>query len=418
MATTIFFSWQSDRPTSECRNFVERALDIAAKNVLKDFKLESALRDGLEIDKDTRKVPGSPKIFETILQKIEKATVFVPDFTFVAERPNGDPTPNPNVLIEYGYARKCKEFCQLMPVMNVAYGEPNRKTMPFDLIEHRNPIKYNLPASADEETRRKVREELAKEFESALRTFFESDDYRQLTARPEGVSYREPKDGRARFREEGKPIGISRDYAMAGLTGGDEVSIYLNDAPAMWLRVMPETPIEKPFRIVDIGSRVRGLITLPFMEGYGDLLQVRDEDGLGYCRVRDQKYALFVTYVFTDGEIWSIDAWHLRCMPKLIPLDGKKYADSLAQCAQFLNDHLNVSGPCRWVAGIENAKGRYLTPPDKIVDRTSGPCGSELIEENGKFAIGDNPADSLEPFFEKLYDQCNIKRPLPAKRSQ
>src|ERR1035437_7347562 len=127
MSATVFFSWQSDRPTTEGRNFIERALEIAVRSISQDIELQPALRDGLEVDKDTKNVPGSPKIFETILQKIELATVFVPDFTFVAKRPNGDPTPNPNVLIEYGYARKCKQFCQLMPVMNTAYGEPNRK---------------------------------------------------------------------------------------------------------------------------------------------------------------------------------------------------------------------------------------------------------------------------------------------------
>ena len=413
MSTTIFFSWQFDRPTSVCRNFIEGALDIAAKNVLRDFELQKALRDGLEIDKDTKKVPGSPKIFETILQKIEKATVFVPDFTFVAKRPNGDPTPNPNVLIEYGYARKCKEFCQLMPVMNTAYGEPNRKTMPFDLIEHRNPIKYNLSEDADEETRRKVRAELVREFEYAFRTLFDSDEYKQLTPEPEGVAYREPKDGRARFREKGKPIGISRDQ-MAVLIGGDGVPMHLSDAPAMWLRVMPETPVEKRLKITDIRNRVQGLIVLPFIEGATGAVPVRDEDGLGYCKIFDQKDASFVIYLFTDGEIWSIDTWHLSYMPKMIILNEKKYTNSLAQCAQFLHDQLGISGPYRWVAGIENTKGRYFTPPDEIVGRKFGPCGSESIEESGKFAIGDNPTDSLDPFFEELYDQCNVKRlPLP-----
>src|SRR5208337_1938280 len=114
-------------------------------------------------------------LFETILERIERATVFVPDFTFVATRPNGQPTPNPNVLIEYGYALKCMSNRQFMPVMNTEYGEPKRENMPFDLIEHRNPITYNLPKGADERTRGAELARLAKVFESALRTFFESD---------------------------------------------------------------------------------------------------------------------------------------------------------------------------------------------------------------------------------------------------
>jgi hypothetical protein len=66
--------------------------------------VEEAVREGLTLDKDTRGVPGSPPLFDTILKKIEGATVFVPDLTFVGTRSNGEPTPNPNVLIEYGCA--------------------------------------------------------------------------------------------------------------------------------------------------------------------------------------------------------------------------------------------------------------------------------------------------------------------------
>jgi Molybdopterin-binding domain of aldehyde dehydrogenase len=43
---------------------------------------------------------------ETIFRKIDKAAAFVPDLTLVSERRDGRPTPNPNVLIEYGWALK------------------------------------------------------------------------------------------------------------------------------------------------------------------------------------------------------------------------------------------------------------------------------------------------------------------------
>lgn len=411
MSDTVFFSWQSDRPTSEGRNFIERALEIAVKSISRDIELQQALRDGLEVDKDTKNVPGSPKIFETILEKIERATVFVPDFTFVANRPNGDPTPNPNVLIEYGYALKCKSNRQFMPVMNTAYGEPKRENMPFDLIEHRNPITYELHEGADEDTRKEQRNRLVKDFESALRTFFGSDDYRKLQPRPDPVRYREPENGRARFRRKGDPIGISRG-PLEELTGADGVPLYLTDAPAMWLRVMPQIPIDRPLKITEISNKIQGIIRVPFLQVGSGIVRVRDGDGCGYGNVIEpQKQAALLAYVFTEGEIWLIDAWHLGYLPNLIMLDEKKYADSLTQCAQFLNEQLNIPGPYRWVAGMENVKGRYLTPPDKILARKQGPCGAEVIEEGGVFGIGDNPVDSLEPFFEKIYDQCNVSRP-------
>jgi len=106
MGTTIFFSWQSDRSASEGRNLIEKALEKAIKNLTADVEIKEAIRDELQVDKDVKNIPGSPKIFETILAKIENAALVLCDLTFIGARPNGDPTPNPNVLIEYGYALK------------------------------------------------------------------------------------------------------------------------------------------------------------------------------------------------------------------------------------------------------------------------------------------------------------------------
>src|SRR5258708_1432270 len=102
----VFFSWQSDRSSREGKNFIERALEIATKRISKDLQIEEDPRDPLKLDKDTLDVPGSPPIFDTIRKKIDRSAVFVADLTFVSKRPSGEPSPNPNVLIEYGYALK------------------------------------------------------------------------------------------------------------------------------------------------------------------------------------------------------------------------------------------------------------------------------------------------------------------------
>ena len=118
---TVFFSWQSDRPTKEGRNLIETALKTALKRIAQDIGLEEPLRN-LALDKDTQGVPGSPPIFDTILEKIDRTAVFVPDLTFVAQRQNGDPIPNANVLIEYGYALKTIGHHRIVAVMNTAHG--------------------------------------------------------------------------------------------------------------------------------------------------------------------------------------------------------------------------------------------------------------------------------------------------------
>jgi hypothetical protein len=64
-----------------------------------DTTVEEAIRQ-LTVDRDTKGVPGSPPIVDTIFRKIDGTAIFVPDLTFVGKRADGRPTPNPNVLIE------------------------------------------------------------------------------------------------------------------------------------------------------------------------------------------------------------------------------------------------------------------------------------------------------------------------------
>jgi hypothetical protein len=179
MKLTVFYAWQSDVPSKEGRNFIENALKTALKRLIRDVTVDAAVRGGLEFDKDTLNVPGCPPIFDTILDKISKAAVFVPDLTFVGQCGDGKPTPNPNVLIEYGWALKSLGFYQIIPVMNEAYGKASKESMPFDMAHLRFPITYNLPENPSEEIRQVQREALIKSFEKALHSVFESEEFQE-----------------------------------------------------------------------------------------------------------------------------------------------------------------------------------------------------------------------------------------------
>jgi hypothetical protein len=122
---TIFFSWQSD--IKPVRNKLKGALEIAAKRISKD--LEEA--DRPEIDSDTQGTFGSEDIFNTILEKIDDATLFVADVTPIATTET-KLIPNPNVMTELGYALKTKGrstrlfiYCTKEPVII--------EKMPFDI---------------------------------------------------------------------------------------------------------------------------------------------------------------------------------------------------------------------------------------------------------------------------------------------
>lgn len=114
----------------------------ALKRLHSDAMLENALRDAtVELDKDTKGVAGSPPIAQTILKKIEECAIFVADLTFVGEslKQLNDPSdksrlfPNPNVLIEHGFALKCHGHGALVGIMNTAFGKPDAESLPFDL---------------------------------------------------------------------------------------------------------------------------------------------------------------------------------------------------------------------------------------------------------------------------------------------
>jgi hypothetical protein len=98
---TIFFSWQMDTDPRTGRNLIERVLERALGSIGSDATVHEAVRE-LEVDRDTLDEPGFPPIVDTIFRKIDEAAMFVVDLTFVGKRLDGRPTPNPNVLIEYG----------------------------------------------------------------------------------------------------------------------------------------------------------------------------------------------------------------------------------------------------------------------------------------------------------------------------
>jgi hypothetical protein len=182
MGYTVFFSWQSDRSSREGRSLIEKALEEAVKRIAADSNIDEPLRE-LYVDKDTKNVPGSPRIFETILSKIEDASVFVADLTFCGNRAGGGPIPNPNVLVEYGYALKVLGENCVLSVMNCAHGEASRESMPFDLLNRRFPIRYHLLDGASDDEIRDARKQLCKDLERALRVIFESNEFKNAHGR-------------------------------------------------------------------------------------------------------------------------------------------------------------------------------------------------------------------------------------------
>ena len=172
MEHTVFLSWQSDLP--ETRSVVRWALERAVRSLNRGGTLEQALR----VDQDTENVAGWPDIAATLLDKIERCELFVADLTPVnGPAPDTRLTPNPNVMLELGYALATgMGRIRIICVVNDAYlPEGDLSKLPFDVRGSR-PLVFSLDdrerrgveKAGEDPVRGAARENLAKALERAL----------------------------------------------------------------------------------------------------------------------------------------------------------------------------------------------------------------------------------------------------------
>ena len=138
MANTVFFAWQMDTPSDQNRKFIWNALKRATATAEAFGSVESSPRP----ESDTGGVAGTPNIVETIFKRIRGCAIFVADLTFTAKSETGKLSPNPNVLIELGYAARSVGWERTILVINEKYGKASY--LPFDILQHRWPIEYRM----------------------------------------------------------------------------------------------------------------------------------------------------------------------------------------------------------------------------------------------------------------------------------
>lgn len=129
----IFYSWQSDLPNKNNRSFIEDCI----KKTIKKYKDTITI----EADRDVKNNTGSPDIANTIFDKIDECDLFIADVSIINKakckliRTKSKPTPNPNVLLELGYAASVLGWDRVVCIYNTDYSELD--ALPFDLRQHR-----------------------------------------------------------------------------------------------------------------------------------------------------------------------------------------------------------------------------------------------------------------------------------------
>jgi hypothetical protein len=159
MQHITYYSWQGDRPNNTNRGFIKSSLDEAATALAADLTVEP------RIDHDTQNVPGSPDIARTILKKIETSDIFVADVTIINQPEAPRPAPNPNVLLELGYAMHALGEDRIILVLNEHFGPAEK--LPFDLRARRTVV-YNMRPDAEEKATERHR--LAAILKAAIKT--------------------------------------------------------------------------------------------------------------------------------------------------------------------------------------------------------------------------------------------------------
>ena len=138
----IFYSWQSDLPKKQTRNFIRECIDEAI-----DLAEESETIEA-ERDEATKDTTGSPNIVTTLFSKIDECDLFIADISlcFSSDTTESKKSPNPNVLLELGYAVKTLGWDKVICLCNTDFG----KEYPFD-IAHNRITCYSLEGKNEKE---------------------------------------------------------------------------------------------------------------------------------------------------------------------------------------------------------------------------------------------------------------------------
>jgi hypothetical protein len=239
-APKIFWSWQSDYSESTCRHFIRDAL-VEAIAQIAHSSIADAERP--ELDHDTKGERGMVDIAVTILNKIAGAAILVADLTPIGQSANKW-LPNPNVMIELGWAMRRPGWERVIGVLNTASGA-KVEDLPFD-IRQRRVIAYELFESVDKDARKKVRTDLVKVLKGAITANLQAHaeeiasavKIRRVTAKPDNPSI---------WASAGATITHNDAFG-----GARRQTVILPDVPRSYMRITPAGWKNRPPAVSDI----------------------------------------------------------------------------------------------------------------------------------------------------------------------
>lgn len=184
MKLILFYSWQTTTDTKYNKSFIKDCINKSVnklKNKLEFKGVEFEIQEGVTTE------PGSVPVASQITDvRIPNCDIFIADLTVVNHsfpkeipqeyhallRSNVKPSPNPNVLIEYGVAYRELGSEKIIGVMNSHFGSPkeNSDNLPFDLRHLRYPIEFLYSEDSKAEDKEKIKKEFIDNLTRAIKT--------------------------------------------------------------------------------------------------------------------------------------------------------------------------------------------------------------------------------------------------------
>jgi hypothetical protein len=399
----VFWSWQSDSPSRVNKNFVKEALEAALELAADDLNLTEA--DRPELDHDTKNAAGLVEIAATIFEKVDSADVFVGDVTPVARTDNGKYLPNPNVLIELGYALRALGHKKIILVSNDAFGG-RPEDLPFDLRHRRGPIRYDLKPESSEATRKAAKRSLVQALNDALKMNLGIS----LTERDSTVDFNliQPSEGdRAIWLAPGEEVVHQDGPRVLKWALREGTRSYIRITPAGWAG---EKPTRREVHAARDDIRLSALD--PWWHGDGGA------NGLGVVAVgldpEVNGSAHSVTQWFeSNGEVWGSNALVTRktangkiLLDHLVIL--KSWRSFLHKSLAFL-DHFRATPPYRVEAGVTGVE-HLLWAAQNGDQRSSSLLPEAFFVQQGRDWTEETQIQFLTAAYNSLRDAFNQER--------
>lgn len=291
----IFWSWQSDYDGKISRHFIKECIETAMSELSQEVEFTDR---EFALDHDTKDIPGSPPITETIFEKINGCDVFIADVTPVAETKGGKKIMNPNVAIEMGYAIAKLSNRKILTVMNKEYGDIN--DLPFDLSYKRGPVFYQLKV---DDNKTPVKKALVLNLKEAIKLYAVD-----LVTSPLVLEEASPI-----FFDEKEPIVRLESDVWGGVR--DKPYLVKMNNSFLYTKLIPLSRVELSKKAIKEHMFVANRFTVPLIYGSPSNTPVTNKFGAILVKFDSREGESAVTdlvQVFKDGKVVSISNSFLK----------------------------------------------------------------------------------------------------------